>query len=198
MIYRRMRCLRLLVCPAALSLSLLTCGGCNNNAGSTPEPDASGDDSSQENTVPAEENADPASTTTGSKFGTDDKDNDGIFNDVDNCPLNPNTDQRDADGDGLGDACDDDDDGDGNLDIAVAIKNTGFTPNDCRGNGGTRGALILLFAPDDPSDNLEWYEVDISAHWECCDPQLLTTELVAGRDGLELSFADTGCRGHGW
>lgn len=121
MIYRRMRCIVSLVWPVALALCLLTCGGCNNNADSTTEPDtgvdgSQGDDSSQENTAPAGEDADPASATSGGKFGTDDKDNDGIFNDVDNCPLNPNTDQRDSDSDGAGDACDDDDDGDGLLD----------------------------------------------------------------------------------
>lgn len=35
-----------------------------------------------------------------------DLDNDGISNDVDNCPLMPNPDQTDSDNDGAGDACD--------------------------------------------------------------------------------------------
>jgi hypothetical protein len=35
-----------------------------------------------------------------------DMDNDGIKDDVDNCPCNRNPDQRDSDGDGVGDACD--------------------------------------------------------------------------------------------
>lgn len=39
-----------------------------------------------------------------------DFDDDGINNDVDNCPLSPNADQLDTDGDGLGDVCDDTDD----------------------------------------------------------------------------------------
>ena len=39
-----------------------------------------------------------------------DGDNDGILNDVDNCPEDANTDQGDVDGDGLGDACDPRDD----------------------------------------------------------------------------------------
>jgi uncharacterized repeat protein (TIGR01451 family) len=35
-----------------------------------------------------------------------DTDGDGVFNGVDNCPINPNTDQQDTDADSLGDACD--------------------------------------------------------------------------------------------
>jgi hypothetical protein len=37
----------------------------------------------------------------------DDSDSDGVPNDADNCPLDPNADQADADDDGKGDACDD-------------------------------------------------------------------------------------------
>ncbi|MEB8345731.1 thrombospondin type 3 repeat-containing protein [Flavobacteriaceae bacterium KMM 6898] len=43
----------------------------------------------------------------------DDDDNDGINDDVDNCPLTGNANQLDTDNDGFGDVCDLDDDGDG-------------------------------------------------------------------------------------
>ena len=55
-----------------------------------------------------------------------DKDNDGVINSMDNCPLVPNPDQNDADSDGQGDACENDDDGD-----------TILNPDDnCPRNGG--------------------------------------------------------------
>ena len=45
-----------------------------------------------------------------------DIDNDGIFDDVDNCPNVPNNDQADTNNDGIGDACSDDTDEDGIID----------------------------------------------------------------------------------
>lgn len=45
-----------------------------------------------------------------------DADEDGVLDDVDNCPVNANPDQTDSDHDGLGDVCDGDDDNDAVLD----------------------------------------------------------------------------------
>lgn len=49
---------------------------------------------------------------------TNDRDNDGVKNNVDNCPDNANAGQKNTDGDSKGDACDNDDDNDGINDSA--------------------------------------------------------------------------------
>jgi cysteine-rich repeat protein len=48
----------------------------------------------------------PATPETDTPIVADDADDDGISNDVDNCPTDPNADQADVDGDGIGDVCD--------------------------------------------------------------------------------------------
>lgn len=56
----------------------------------------------------------------------DDVDCDGVPDSTDNCPFDPNPDQRDNDQDGAGDVCDFDDDNDG---IADVNDNCDFVPN---------------------------------------------------------------------
>jgi len=67
-----------------------------------------------------------------------DIDEDGIANNVDNCPLIDNANQTDTDGDGAGDACDNDDDGDAiedSVDNCPLIANTNQTDTDGDGAG---------------------------------------------------------------
>ncbi|RME44811.1 MAG: hypothetical protein D6795_17395, partial [Deltaproteobacteria bacterium] len=59
-------------------------------------------------TLHSNDPSDPEVTLTlqGQAVCQDDRDNDGVCTDEDNCPSRPNADQADGDGDGFGDACD--------------------------------------------------------------------------------------------
>jgi hypothetical protein len=65
----------------------------------------------------------------------DDRDQDDIEDDLDNCPSISNADQVDTDGDGLGDACDSDDDGDGVPDDLDAFPLNNAESVDTDGDG---------------------------------------------------------------
>ena len=76
-----------------------------------------------------------------------DADGDGVFDDVDNCPLDWNTDQADCDGDGIGNACDP-----VNATYVVAIpERTCMTDKDDH-------VLYVTF-----EHKVEWLEHDVSA-----------------------------------
>ncbi len=83
--------------------------------------------------------------------GTDD-DNDGIDNDVDNCPNTPNADQADNDNDGLGDVCDTDDDND---DVADANDNCPLTANADQADNDNDGLGDICDEDDDNDDVLD-------------------------------------------
>src|SRR5262249_37475170 len=85
----------------------------------------------------------------GTRMGFD-REPDGAFDGVDNCPDTPNADQLDTDGDGFGNACDADDDGDGLLDVVETNTGTYVDPN----NTGTN-PLVADTDGDGYSDGVE-------------------------------------------
>ena len=79
--------------------------------------------------------------------GSPDGDDDGVADDVDNCPATPNADQANFDGDALGDACDPDDDNDGVADGDDAFPLDPSESSDVDGDGLGDNA-----DPDDDND----------------------------------------------
>ena len=85
--------------------------------------------------------------TLGVTCGLPDTDNDGIPDNIDNCPDIANEDQADFDGDGIGDRCDPDDGNDGIIDTedcdfrdaSIAVR-VGDSCND--GNAATLNDVI--------------------------------------------------------
>ncbi len=56
-------------------------------------------------------------------------------------------------------------DQDGNLDIVMSILDTGFTVSDLCAS--LQGRIIILFAPPDPADNLNWEEFNLTFNHVC-------------------------------
>lgn len=83
-----------------------------------------------------------------------DSDNDQLRDDLDNCPITSNNDQKDSDHDGLGDVCSADNDGDGLTDEVEAVKGTNPDLFDTDGDG--RSDSVDLF----PLDSLNWSDAD--------------------------------------
>jgi hypothetical protein len=117
-----------------------------------------------------------------------DSDGDGIVDNQDNCPDEPNEDQSDIDQDGTGDACDDDIDGDG-------LKNNfetkyGLDPynQDTDGNG--------IFDGDEDTDNdglVNRREQDEGGSSFCLDPRRQDTDGDKYSDKDELDKITDPC-----
>ncbi len=89
-------------------------------------------------------------------------------------------------------------DQDGNLDIIMSILDNGFQPAEACAS--QQGAIIILFAPPDPSDNLAWDEFDLTVNFHCdlidqidlngfVIGQESRVFAVAGFDGNERNYA---------
>ncbi len=89
-------------------------------------------------------------------------------------------------------------DQDGNLDIIMSILDNGFTVADqC---ASQQGSIIILFAPPDPSDSLDWEEFNLTRNFHCDlidqidlngnvigqEPRVFS---ISGFDGNALNYA---------
>ena len=127
-----------------------------------------------------------ATISIGPTPGTD-TDADGIADDCDRCPQDPDTAQTDSDGDGYGDACDScpaDADNDGDDDgLCAAVDPCPFdATNDADGDGLCGGEQDNC--PGDYNPNQEDSDGDLLG--DACDEQpLLPNAAIVFRDGFE-------------
>lgn len=134
-------------------------------------------------------------------FILNDYDNDGDFNENDNCPFDSNPDQADADMDGLGDACDsttNDQDGDGDVDSmdnCPFVDNPDQTDTDMDGLGDLCDPKNDLDDDDDGVDNTtdncpfhdnpDQADVDMDGIGDACDGSNPGTDDDTDGDGVD-------------
>ena len=127
-------------------------------------------------------------------------DGDGVPNDIDNCPDDPNTDQTDTDGDGIGDVCDNcagasnqgqiDNDVDG---IGDVCDNCAFDQNADQSDGdGDSVGDVCDVCPDDPLNDIDGDGVcgDVDV---CPDDPAKTAD--AGQCGCGVAETDSDADG---
>lgn len=131
-----------------------------------------------------------------------DTDGDGVADEGDNCPSDPNPDQADTDGDGLGDACDSDPDdgplgdldGDGLDNTTESDLGTDPTDPDTDGDGIDDGTEVQdgtdPLDPDDPSS-----EPECTIEGDDGFDVLFGTagpDVICGHGGIDLIFGLAG------
>ena len=131
-----------------------------------------------------------------------DTDGDGVFDDLDNCTLVANADQRDTNGDGFGNACDPDFDNDCVVTVCTGIANVfDFLDPECASSNTDVSLFGSAFQTTDPdfdldgNGNVNFADLAIlvpfaglppgpSAVAECevVVPDSLTKEIISGPD----------------